>query len=220
MHFLIKKGFPSNLILESPRTSHLFIKGPRCTAPNHKTHTRGSTPPQNTADRASILATKSTTMASLGNGAPSFRPPRAPVSAGRLYRCPVCPGPVILYSCQDLRNHLCIIHPNEAVELVTPFMRYIEASRRGRVGLPPRPPTSAPVVPQARMPTPTVQNSFVPLPPNLAFWEEYRKGGSRPVEIDFFVPVIVVSALELVAPAMVSGSNLSDSESSELDILV
>uniref|UniRef100_A0A0E0CQM0 Uncharacterized protein n=1 Tax=Oryza meridionalis TaxID=40149 RepID=A0A0E0CQM0_9ORYZ len=164
-------------------------------------------------------------MASSGNGAPSFRPPRATVPTGRsrLYRCPVCPGPVILYSCQDLRNHLCIIHPNEAVELVTPFMRYMETSRRGRVGLPPRPPTSAaPVVPQARtMPTPTVQNSFVPLPPNTAFWEEYRKGGSHPVEIDFFVPsVIVVSTLELVAPAMVSGSNLSDSESSELDILV
>uniref|UniRef100_A0A0E0K4F3 Uncharacterized protein n=1 Tax=Oryza punctata TaxID=4537 RepID=A0A0E0K4F3_ORYPU len=158
-------------------------------------------------------------MASSGNGAPSFRPPRAPAPAGRLYRCPVCPGPTILYSCQDLRNHLCIIHPNEAAELVMPFMRYMETSRRGRVGLPPRAPVPALVVPQAPMLTPTVQDSFVPLPPNPTFWQEYRMGGNYPIEINFFTsPAIVAPTLEPLA--MISGSHLSDSESYELDILV
>uniref|UniRef100_A0A0D9YXE2 Uncharacterized protein n=1 Tax=Oryza glumipatula TaxID=40148 RepID=A0A0D9YXE2_9ORYZ len=67
-------------------------------------------------------------MASSGNGASRFRLLRALVPTGRLYHC----TPVIWLSCQNLRNHLYIIHPNETAELTMPFMQYVGTSRRER----------------------------------------------------------------------------------------
>ncbi|XP_040376576.1 proline-rich transmembrane protein 1-like [Oryza brachyantha] len=155
-----------------------------------------------------------------GGGAPSFRQP--------LYRCPVCPA--VWPSCHELRNHLYTIHPNEAAELVIPLVQYVENSRRGgRVPplrqAPTPPPPPAPLPPRSPVPVLTVQRSFVPLPPNPAFWEEYRGGGSPPVEIGFFfvVPPPAIAAPPAPEPAVTCGlqaASESDSESSELDILV
>ncbi|KAF0935146.1 hypothetical protein E2562_030429 [Oryza meyeriana var. granulata] len=172
-------------------------------------------------------------MATSGNGAPGSQPPHphapAPAAGGRLYRCPVCPGPVIWRSCHDLRNHLYTIHPNEAAELAMPFTRYVETSRRERrvAAFLQGPAPPVPVAPPQRAParSPTVRDTFVPLPPNSAFWGEYLRGGSRPVEIDFFGPapppaVAPAPTPEPVVPPVMCGLHVSDSESSELDNLV
>ncbi|KAG8059639.1 hypothetical protein GUJ93_ZPchr0002g26366 [Zizania palustris] len=51
---------------------------------------------------------------------------------------------------------------------------------------------------------------MVPLPPNPAFWEDYRRGGSRPVEVDFFRPPAVAAE----QPQGVPNGNVSNSASS------
>ncbi|KAL5207034.1 hypothetical protein ABZP36_031469 [Zizania latifolia] len=58
-----------------------------------------------------------------------------------------------------------------------------------------------------------VAGMMVPLPPNPAFWEDYRRGGSRPVEVDFFRPPVVVAAEEQPQPQGVPNGNVSDSSS-------
>uniref|UniRef100_A0A0D9VK80 C2H2-type domain-containing protein n=1 Tax=Leersia perrieri TaxID=77586 RepID=A0A0D9VK80_9ORYZ len=118
-----------------------------------------------------------------GNGAlPGLHQLHAPVA--RIFCCPICPS--IWPSCQHLWNHLYTYH---AAELA--FMQYVHAYRSRRCGgMQPaavvRAPPPTPEPEPAPVPATTVQDSFVQLPPNDAFWEEYRKGGSRPVEIQFF----------------------------------